>query len=462
MIKDRRIRFNGFKCSAVAHTTAGLWRHPASQSHRYKELSFWIEIARTLERGKFDGLFIADALGVLDVYRGSSDQTLREGLQTPTDDPLLAVSAMAAVTRHLGFGITVSSLYEQSYLFARKMTTLDHLTEGRIGWNIVTSALDSAARNLGREQQISHDERYLITDEFMEVVYKLWEGSWEDDAVIHDRAVGIYAEPAKVHPIDHHGKYYSVPGIFLCEPSRQRTPVLYQAGTSAAGRAFAGRHAEAVFISGQRPDIVRGLVDGIRREAAAAGRDPRSVKFFAIMTVVTAPTDAEAKAKFQDYKSYASIEGNLARLSGITQVDISHLDLDEPLEYSDTPGIQGILANFTKADPSRRWTPRQIADFMSVSSFGPVVVGSPEIVSDELERWTEEADIEGFNLVDVMPPASFGDFVELVVPELQRRGRMWRDYEGTTLRESMHGVGQQRVGDDHPAARYRRRPARHP
>jgi alkanesulfonate monooxygenase SsuD/methylene tetrahydromethanopterin reductase-like flavin-dependent oxidoreductase (luciferase family) len=188
----------------------------------------------------------------------------------------------------------------------------------------------------------------------MEVVYKLWEGSWEDDAVVHDRASGTYADPAKVHAIGHKGRHYSVHGIFLCEPSRQRTPVLYQAGTSAAGRAFAGRHAEGVFISGQRPDIVRRLVDGVRSEALAAGRDPRSVKFFAIMTVITAPTDAEATAKFQEYKSYASIEGNLARLSGITQVDISKLDLDEPLEYSDTPGIQGILANFTKADPTRR------------------------------------------------------------------------------------------------------------
>src|SRR4029077_18429949 len=222
MTSDRRIRFNGFKCSTVAHTTAGLWRHPNSQSHRYKELSFWIELAKTLERGKFDSLFVADALGVLDIYRGSPDQTLREGLQTPTDDPLLAVSAMAAATRNLGFGITVASLYELPYLFARKMTTLDHLTDGRIGWNIVTSALDRAARNLGRDDQIPHDERYAVTDEFMEVVYKLWEGSWEDDAVVHDRASGTYADPAKVHAIGHKGRYYSVPGIFLCEPSRQR------------------------------------------------------------------------------------------------------------------------------------------------------------------------------------------------------------------------------------------------
>jgi FMN-dependent oxidoreductase (nitrilotriacetate monooxygenase family) len=456
-MRDQRIRLNGFKAASVAHTTAGLWRHPASQSHRYKELSFWTEQAMTLERGKFDALFIADSLGVLDVYRGSPEQTLIEALQTPINDPMLAISAMAAVTKHLGFAVTVSSLYELPYNFARKMTTLDHLTKGRIGWNIVTSALDSAARNLGRDRQIPHDERYAITEEFMEVVYKLWEGSWEDGAVLHDRATGIYADPARVHPIGHKGAHYSVPGMFLCEPSPQRTPALFQAGTSSAGRGFAGRHAEGVFISGQRPDIVRPLVDSIRAEASAAGRDPASIKFFAIMTVVTAATDAEARAKFADYKSYASIEGNLARLSGITHVDIAKLDLDQPLAYVDTPGIQGILANFTSADPSRSWTPRDIAEFMAVSSFGPVIVGSPATVADALERWVGEADIDGFNLADVMPPSSFVDFVDHVVPELQRRGRMWRDYEGTSFRESLYGPGQSRVREDHPAARYRRK-----
>ncbi|MEU6889817.1 LLM class flavin-dependent oxidoreductase [Streptomyces viridosporus] len=453
----KRIRLNGFKTSAVAHTTAGLWRHPASQSHRYTDLVFWIETAQTLERGTFDGLFIADALGVLDVYRGSGDQALKEALQTPTDDPMLAVSAMAAATRHLGFGITVSALYELPYLFARKMTTLDHLTKGRIGWNVVNSALESAARNLGRQEQLPHDERYAVTDEFMDVVYKLWEGSWEDDAVVHDRASGVYADPARVHPIEHHGRYFDVPGIFLCEPSVQRTPVIYQAGTSPAGRAFAAKHAEGVFMSGQRPDVLRPHSDDIRARAARLGRDPQSIKMFAIMTVVTAPTDEEARAKFADYRSYASIEGNLARLSGITQVDMARFNLDEPLAYVDAPGIQSILANFTKADPTRDWTPRQIAEHMAVSSFGPVVVGSPQTVADELERWIDEAGIDGFNLTDILPPASFNDFIDLVVPELRARGRVWEDYEGTTLRESFHGPGRQRVRPDHPAAAYGRR-----
>ncbi|MGW1902503.1 LLM class flavin-dependent oxidoreductase [Streptomyces hirsutus] len=239
--------------------------------------------------------------------------------------------------------------------------------------------------------------------------------------------------------------------------SVQRTPVIYQAGTSPAGRAFAAKHAEGVFMSGRRPDVLRPHSDDIRARAARLGRAPQSIKMFAIMTVVTAPTDEEARAKFADYRSYAGIEGNLARLSGITQVDRARFDLDEPLAHVDASGIQSIPANFTKADPTRAWTPRQIAEYMAVSSFGPVVVGSPQTVADELERWIDEAGIDGFNLTDILPPASCGDSVDLVVPELRARGHVWEDYEGSTLRESFHGPGRQRVRPDHPAAAYGKR-----
>jgi long-chain alkane monooxygenase len=454
-VTDGRIHLNGMKTFSPAHTAPGLWRHPLSQAHRYRELDFWVGQAQTLERGCFDSLFITDGLGVLDIYRGTPEAALREGLQTPVGDPLLVISAMAAATVRLGFVVTVSCTYEQPYALARKLTTLDHLTDGRIGWNVVTSALDSAARNLGLTEQLSHDERYARADEFMEVVYKLWEGSWEEDAVVADRAAGVYADPAKVHPIGHEGAWFQVPGLFLCEPSAQRTPVICQAGASPAGRAFAARHAEEVFVSGQRPEIVRAIVDDVRRQAAACGRDPRSLKFVTSMTVVSAPTAAEAHAKLDDYRSFASVEGNLARLSGTVLVDIGQLDLDQPLEYVETAGIQGVMRNFTVADPARRWTPREIGDFMKVSGYGPLAVGSPAQVAGELERWAKEADLDGFNIPDVLPPATFADFTEMVVPELRRRGRVWPDYEGTTLREYLGEPGQRRVADSHPAARHR-------
>ncbi|WP_433829810.1 LLM class flavin-dependent oxidoreductase [Actinoplanes sp. CA-015351] len=450
-----RIRLNGLRQSTPGHTAIGLWRHPDSQAHRYRDLSYWVETAQILERGKFDALFVADALGPLDVYQGSVDAALRDGIQTPTDDPLLPISAMAAATRNLGFSVTVSSTYELPYAFARKMTTLDHLTGGRIGWNIVTSALDSAARNLGLTRQMAHDDRYAMAEEFMEVVYKLWEGSWADDAVVRSASRGVFVEPSRVRPIAHSGTYYDVPGIALSEPGVLRTPVLYQAGTSRVGRAFAGRHAEGVFLSAYLPSMARTLVDGVRAEAVAAGRDPSSVKFFAIATVIVAETDAEAQAKLADYQRYASVEGALARWSALMHIDLSALDLDKPLEYVDTDGIRGMVELFTTLDPSRTWTPRAIAEFVGVGGGGPVIVGSPATVAGELERWAEESGVDGFNIADPVPPVTFRDFVDLAVPELQRRGLTRTSYEGSTLRESFYGEGATRVRDDHPAAAYR-------
>jgi FMN-dependent oxidoreductase (nitrilotriacetate monooxygenase family) len=449
---------NGFKASMVAHTTTGLWRHPRSQAHRYNELGFWIEQARTLEEFGFDALFIADALGVIDVYHGSADQALREGLQTPSTDPTLVISAMAAVTANLGFGVTIATSYAQPYELARRLSTLDHLTGGRIGWNVVTGSLDSAAVNLGLDSQVSHDTRYDIADEFLEVGYKLWESSWDDDAVIADRESGVYVDPARVRPIAHSGRYFQVPGIHMSEPSPQRTPLILQAGSSARGRDFAAKHAEVVFASAQSTVVLRGIVDDLRRRAELAGRDPQAIKILSILTVIAGETDEEARAEFDSYREYASIEGNLARLAGTTHVDIGQVPLDSPLEYFDTPGIQGILANFTKADPDRSWTPRQIAEHMAVSSFGPLVIGSPTTVADELERWVDEAGIDGFNLVDIMPGTSFRQFGELVVPELEARGRFDRRYTGRTYREHLFGAGKPRLPADHPGAAFRRSP----
>lgn len=455
MVDSRRIRLHGLRQNTVGHTAIGLWRHPDSRAHEYRALAHWVETAQILERGRFDALFIADALGPLEVYQGRVDAALRDGIQTPTDDPLLMIAAVAAATERIGIAVTVSSTYERPYQFARKMTTLDHLTDGRIGWNIVTSALDSAARNLGLDQQIPHDERYAIADEFMEVVYALWEGSWEDDAVVFDRDAGVFADPAKVHPIAHDGEHYRVPGIALSEPSVQRTPVLFQAGTSPAGRDFAARHAEGVFLSTYNPQIARGLVDDVRARAAAAGRDPRELKFITIATVIVAETDAQAQAKYEDYLSYASLEGALARYSALLHIDLSELDPEVPLEYVETEGIRGLIEGFTRLDPTRTWTPRALAEFVGVGGGGPVIVGSPATVADELERWVDEADLDGFNIADPVPPVTLRDFVDLVVPELQQRGRVWREYEGETLREYFRRPGECRVPDTHPAAAHR-------
>jgi len=454
----KRIHLNAFDMACVGHQAPGLWRHPDDQAHRYKDLDYWTDLARLLERGRFDALFLADVLGAYDVYEGSHDAAVREATQIPLNDPLLTISAMAAVTERLGFGVTVSLTYEQPYALARKFTTLDHLTKGRIAWNVVTSYLDSAARNLGFDAQRAHDDRYDVGDEFLDVCYQLWEYSWDDDAVVRDPDRGLFADPDRVRPIGHHGRHYDVPGVFLSEPSPQRTPVMFQAGASKRGRAFAARHGEAIFINAVDRAATQRLVGDLRARIAAEGRDPESVKVFMLLTAITAETDALAQAKHDDLRSYASTDGAFALYGGWSGLDMAGHDLDTPLEYIDTDAARSALAIFTKADPTRRWTPREVARYLGIGGIGPVVVGSPATVADELERWADESGVDGFNLAYAVTPGTFVDFVDRVVPELQRRGRIPADYgSGTTLREQLVGTPSPHVRDDHPAARHRDR-----
>jgi FMN-dependent oxidoreductase (nitrilotriacetate monooxygenase family) len=452
--EQRRIHLNAFDMTCAGHQSPGLWRHPDDQSHRYRDLRYWTDLAQLLERGGFTSLFIADVLGIYDVYRGGPETAIRDGAQVPVGDPTLAVPAMAAVTEHLGFGVTVSLTYEKPYSFARRFATLDHYTRGRIAWNVVTSYLESAARNLGLEHQVPHDERYEVAEEFMEVVYQLWEGSWEDDAVRLDKAAGVYADPEKVHPIGHHGRYFDVPGIGLTEPSPQRTPVIFQAGASPRGRRFAAAHAEGILTTATTPEILGRSIAATRALAAELGRDPRSIKFFSLMTVITAPTDEEARAKYEEYRRYVSLEGALTLYGGWSGLDLSRMDPDEPLRYAETEAVRSAVEAFTTVDPERDWTPRDIAEWVGIGGMGVVVVGSPQTVADEMERWVEVADVDGFNLAYAITPGTFVDLVELVVPELRRRGLLPEHYAGRTLREELHGPGQVRLREDHPGARF--------
>ncbi|MFT4010652.1 MAG: LLM class flavin-dependent oxidoreductase [Nocardioidaceae bacterium] len=448
-----RIALNAFDMTCVTHQAPGLWRHPDSRADEYKSLGYWTDLARTLERGTFDALFLADVLGVYDVYQGSAASALRDAAQVPMGDPFLQVPAMAAVTEHLGFAVTAAVTFNQPYQLARTFSSLDHLTGGRVGINVVTSYLASAGRNLGRSGNIPHDERYGIAEEFLEVAYKLWEGSWEEDAVRLDRAQGVYADPAKVHPIGHHGRYFDVPGIHLAEPSPQRTPVIFQAGASSRGRDFSARHGEGIFVNGITPETTRRTTDDIRRRAAEAGRRPEDVKIFALVTAIVADSDAAAERKHREYLSYSSRDGAFTFFGGWSGLDMSRYDLDVPLEYVDTDAVRSALAIFTTADPTRRWTPNDVAEYLAIGGIGPVLVGSPATVADEIERWVDVGGLDGINLAYAVTPASFEEFVDLVVPELRSRGRVWKEYEGSTLRERISGSA--RVLDTHPAARWR-------
>jgi len=435
------IRFNAFQMNTVSHQSPGLWTHPREDAHRYKDPDHWTELAQLLERGRFDAIFLADVLGAYDVYQGSADAALRHAVQAPLNDPLALVPLMAQVTTHLGFGVTCALTYEHPYTFARRMSTLDHLTRGRIGWNIVTGYLDSAARNLGLDRQLSHDERYDLADEYMEVVHKLWEESWDDDAVVNDKERGVYADPSRIHPIRHEGKYFKVPGFHLCEPSPQRTPLLYQAGTSPRGTAFAARHAECTFVSGPSIKVVKKYADDLRAAVRAAGRDGDDLKIYAQALIITAPTAEEAHAKHEDYKRYIDIEAALALLSGWTGVDFSKFPLDATIDYIDSDAGRSALASFSAADPGRTWTVREAAQFIGLGGRGPVLVGDPKQIADQLEAWQDATGIDGFNLAYALSQESMRDVVDLIVPELQQRGRYRTDYTPGTLRQKIRGPG---------------------
>ncbi|RSN95741.1 LLM class flavin-dependent oxidoreductase [Acinetobacter pittii] len=450
----KKISFNAFEMNCIAHQSPGLWRHPQDRSVEYKDLEYWTDLAQILERGFFDGIFIADVLGIYDVYHQSAEHALTGAVQVPVNDPLQIVPAMAAVTKHLGFGVTTSISFEHPYPFARRISTLDHLTKGRVGWNIVTSYLESGSKNLGLKTQVNHDNRYDIADEYLEVLYKLWEGSWEEGSVLRDRESGIFADHKKVHPIQHEGKYFTVPGIHICEPSPQRTPVLYQAGASSRGQKFASQNAECVFIAAPSKIATKKVVQGIRQKLAQEGRDPYSVKIYALLSIVTDETDAKAQTKFREYQSFGSYDGALTLLSGWSGVDFSQYQPTDKVEYIQTNAIQSLLDSYVNADPERVWTIEEIANWNSLGGNGPVLVGSAETVSDALQQWVEDTDIDGFNLAYILAHQTFADVVEFIVPELQKRGVYQTSYAQGTLREKLFGAGPY-LPENHRGAKYR-------
>jgi long-chain alkane monooxygenase len=449
----REIRINAFDMNCVGHIQQGLWTHPRDQSSRYLDIRYWTDYAKRLEAGLFDGIFFADVLGVYDVLGGSPDAAVRAAVQVPVNDPTLLIPAMAAVTEHLGFGVTANLSYETPYLFARRMSTLDHLTGGRIGWNIVTGYLDSAARAVGLSGQTAHDDRYDLADEYMELVYRLWEGSWDDGAVLRDRVNGVYADPAKVHLVHHAGKQYKVDAMHLSEPSPQRTPVLYQAGSSPRGSRFAATHAECVFLNGQSQPGVKKIVDGIRAQAVEQGRDAHDIQVFLGATIVTGRTDAEAQEKFADYQRYASSEAALVHAAASMGIDFAKYDLDEPV---DTGKLQAIVSNVDAMTRSAgpQWTRRKLLEQMVMGSRQAPWVGSAEGIADKLIAWSEEAGVDGFNLSRTVVPECFDDFIALVVPRLQERGAYKTAYAAGSLRAKL--FGRDRLPGTHPVARWRR------
>ncbi|KAI2471843.1 nitrilotriacetate monooxygenase component A [Annulohypoxylon bovei var. microspora] len=460
--EKKQIFLNAFDMSTIGHLSPGQWKNPVDKSATKRNLEYWIELAKLLDRGGFNALFLADTYGGYDTYEGSLDNCIRRAAQWPVTDPTIPIAAMAAVTKNLSFAITASTSFEPPFLLAKRFSTLDHFTGGRFGWNIVTSWKKAAFKAIGLENPIEHDERYLQADEYLRVLYKLWEGSWADDAISPDPENDSYADPDKIRNINHKGKYFSLDTRHIVDPSPQRTPFLFQAGTSSAGSEFAATHAEAIFVSSHSPSVLRPKVAKIRALAAARGRDPRSLKFFATYTPVVRRTDAEAREKYAELQRYTSVVGGLVLVSGWTGIDLSKIPLDQEVSAADSleaNKVRSILDAFTTtSEDIPRWTPRVIAEKASIGGLGHVAVGSPQTVADDMERWVREGDLDGFNIGYVTTPGTFEEVVELLIPELRRRG-LYPDPplegEKLTARERIYGKGQHGLRDDHVGSTYK-------
>lgn len=351
----KQLILNAFAMQAPGHLNPGLFKYPADKGRQYNNIKHWISVAQKLEAAKFHAIFFADVLGAYDVYKGPAniDHTVPAACQFPINDPLYSVAAMSAATESIGFGVTSSTTYESPYSTARKFSTVDHLTEGRVAWNIVTSYLDSAARNFGLSAQVPHDKRYALAHEYLEVCYKLWEGSWRDDAVT-GAPEGSYADPKSVRQINHKGEHFQIPGPHLCEPSIQRTPFLFQAGTSTAGKTFAATHAEAIFLNGHTPELIRKSVDSIRSQAKDLGRDPASIKIVTGLLVICAATDELAQEKYAELAKYGDREGALALFGGWSGYDLSKYGDDEDFRFLESapPAVRSMVNHWADNAPS--------------------------------------------------------------------------------------------------------------
>lgn len=460
--KKKELIFNAFLMGSAGCQTMGIWRHPNDKSSRlYSSPEYWFELARILERGRFNAVFFADVLGPYDVYKGPQNEgpVARAGTQFPVSDPTYFIPLMAAVTKHLAFGVTMSTISEKPYHLARRLGTLDLITNGRVGWNIVTSYLDSAARNLLNGKLLpGNKERYEKAEEYVDVVYKLFLSSWQDGALKLDQVNGIFTDPNGLRHINHEGKHFKVPGPAFTQPSPQKLPVIIQAGTSTRGKELAARNAEIVFLGSLTPEASVGSVVEIKKIAEENyNRDPSKIKFIALINVILGKTHEDAERKYEEYKGYGGDEDAKAMFSGWTGVDIDKFSDDEVLTDVDHVAIASAVKKWQTAYPRvEKWTKKAIIDEIKISGYGSVAIGTPEEVADIFQEWIDIADIDGFNFAYTVSPQCYEEIVDDLLPVLRKRGLAKEDYPSTqnqngilTFREQL--FGENFLDKSHPA-----------
>ncbi|WP_029150609.1 NtaA/DmoA family FMN-dependent monooxygenase [Microbacterium indicum] len=431
----------------------GSWRMPESTSTAFLDLDHWLTMARRGEEEGADFFFLADDYGYPVVGDGIPASAVRAGVQFPKADVSALLPALAAVTDRMGLVTTLSTQVELPPMVARKLATLDNLTKGRVGWNIVTGAGQNASARLFGRELTEHDQRYAIADDHVDLTLKLWEGSWDDGAVVADREPGVYADPDRVREIEHEGPFFRSHGALSVPPGPQRTPVLFQAGASEPGRALAAKYAEGVFLAAE-PAAMKAQIADIRRRAGENGRDPRSISCLIAGTFYVAETEDEARAIRERQRSMRTLEEAAASYAFYTGLDLSRMDPDKPLDPSAGLTQTGRTNVERYLGPNAPTVREILEEFQANSVMGAPYVGTPEQVVDAAQEVLEETDADGF-LVQPDHAGDFDRFFDLVMPEMRRRGLIAPAGEPTTLRERLGGSGPH-LDASHPGAAYRR------
>lgn len=434
--RPRQMSLAGFLIAGPVVHSHAVWRNPA-RDVPFLSADYYLDIARTLEAGCFDLLFFADRLGIGDRFGADKETGLRFGDQDATRlDPVPVLAMIAAVTRHLGLGATRSTTYDQPYHLARAFRTLDHLSAGRAAWNVVTSMNDGEAANFGVDSHMGHDERYDRADEFLELAFKLWD-SWAPDALILDRERGLYADPAKVHYVNHQGRYFKARGPLNIPASPQGRPVIIQAGSSDRGRSFAGKWAEVIFTLAPDQAARRRFTDSIRASLVEAGRAPDSCKVLPAIMPFIGKTRAEAEARRDLHNSLVSPQVGLSTLAGHANIDLAGYPLDAPVDELRGSGTQGNLAMVSRIARERRMTLADVGREYGQSVMVPQICGTGGEVAEELADIFLSGACDGFVILPAFLPETYRDFVAEVVPHLQERGVFRKAYGPGTLRDRL-------------------------
>lgn len=430
--KPRQIRLGAFLPGGGQHVAA--WRHPEQPVDGATNFEFHKQLALTAERGLFDAYFLADGLAV--AFGGGMEGG---NAKVAGFEPVTLFAALAPLTTHLGFIATSSTTYEEPYSVARKFASLDLISNGRAGWNVVTTASDAAARNFNLDEQIPHAARYRRALEHVEVVKKLWD-SFEDDAFIRDRETGRFFDPQKVHYTDHQGAHFKVKGPLNVPRSPQGHPVVVQAGQSEDGRELSAAVAEVIFTAHQSLGSAQAYYRDIKARARRVGRNPDHVLVMPGISPFIGRTEEEAREKYERLTALIPEEDGIALLNALTggTLDLRGYDLDGPLPPAPpTEGMKSRQELLRQIADDNGFTIRQLYQWVASARGHFTIVGTPERIADELQSWFENEAADGFNILPPWLPTGLHDFVDLVIPELQRRGLFRTAYEGRTLRENL-------------------------